>query len=195
MKTSLQLGLVLLFVSYVAKAVPQSADKKQAILRRDVDPRPLPKVPLTALSPKMRSYIKTLLAEEMADVGSGEMAKTVIYRIPVAPAGHRLYLIDQNGKNLCAPDGAPNCPETVVDETAQELETVTEGGSAGVMVVRRPHLQMPDVAVIVQEGHFATDVTAYRYDGKRWKTYLCKHIEPIGNDPTPDIVADAPCTD
>ena len=193
MRSSAQLGLILLYANLVAKVVPQSVHQNQAILRRDIDPRPLPIVSITALSARMRTCIKGLSAGEETDAGTEATTGTTIYRIPVAPVGHRLYFIDQNGEGVCAPNGAPNCEQTVVDETKQGLETVTKGSSACITVVRRPRLQMPDIAVVVQEGHAATDVTVFRYDGKTWAPYLCKHIEPIGNDPTPNIVADRPC--
>ena len=195
MKALLQLGLVLLSLGSVVEVSSQSVNHKQAILTRDVDRRPLPKISLANLSPRMRSYTRALLAQEKADSGTGATPETMIYRIPVAPAGHRLYLIDQKSGEVCGGSGALNCPQTVVDETTKEVQTVVQGGSADALVVRRPHLQMPDIAVVVQEGHFATDITAYRYIGKAWAVYLCKHIEPIDNDPAPAILADAPCSD
>ncbi len=193
MKAYLQLGFALLSSVFAVKVVSQSVPRDHAILTSDIDRRPLPKVSFTALSPRMRSYTRALFAQEKAESGARLRAETTIYRIPVAPAGHRLYFIDQNGEDVCAGNGAVNCPQAVVDETPKEVKTIIQGGSAGVMVVRRPHLQMPDIAVVVQQGHFATDVTAYRYDGKAWAIYLCKHIEPIRDDPTPAIVADQPC--
>lgn len=195
MKVLFQVGLVLLSSGFLVQISSQSVAHNQAILTRDIDRRPLPKISLANLSPRMRSYTRALLAQEKADSGAGATPETMIYRIPVAPAGHRLYLIDQKSEGVCGGNGALNCPQTVVDETTKELQTIVQGGSAGILVVRRPHLQMPDIAVVVQEGHFATNITAYRYLGKAWAVYLCKHIEPIDNDPAPAIVADAPCID
>ena len=86
-----------------------------------------------------------------------------------------------------------NCEEDVFDETASGIDTVTSGEGAGVSVVRRPNLQMPDIAAYEQEGHFAKDVTVYRFDGSSWKPFLCKSVEPINDDPNPAIVADKPC--
>ncbi len=134
------------------------------MLTRDVDKRPLPKVAIAELSPAMRKAIESLVEEEKADESPADMNRatppalvTEIYRIPVALRGHKLYLIEQNGELACAPAGV-NCYESVLDETLSGLVTVIDGQVAGISVVRRPNLQMPDIAAYEQEGHFAMDV-------------------------------------
>ena len=167
---------------------------------RDVDKRPLPKVAFATLSQAMRSAVEAILREEKADAPASDRDRatppslqTTIYRIPVAPRGHALYLLEQEGELACAPNGA-NCNEAVLDETRAGIDAVTTGGVAEIRVVRRPHLQMPDIAAYEQEGHFAMDITVFRFDGKSWHAYRCKEISPIGADPDPAVIADRPCT-
>ena len=176
-----------------ARSTFEYAKQPERILARDVDQRPLQEVGLADLSAVMRAFVNRLHGERRSETDAKSSPQITIHKIPVAPPGHRLYLIDQHGEGVCAANGVPNCPQTVVDETAQGLETVTGDGSAGISIARRAHLQMPDIVVLVQEGHFALDGTVYRFSGKRWAAYLCKHIEPIGDDPDPKIVADKPC--
>ena len=169
------------------------------VLARDIDKRPLPKVSMAELSPGMRGKVQSLIDQARAtetpedkNRATPPSLETTVYRIPVAPPGHKLYLVEQGGELACAPAGV-NCEEDVFDETASGINTVTSGEGAGVSVVRRPNLQMPDIAAYEQEGHFAKDVTVYRFDGSSWKPFLCKSVEPINDDPNPAIVADKLC--
>ena len=157
------------------------------MLTRDIDKRPLPKVTLADLSPAMRSTLKLLLAEE-------PRAKSFdINRIPAAPHEHKLYVLEQNGSEVCG-DNVQNCPETVFDETPQGVVTVAEWGGVGMAVVRRPNLQMPDIATYEQLGHASIYTTVYRFTQDRWQAYLCKD-SPIADaeDPHPEWVAYQTC--
>ena len=187
---------VVLLAASVARC---QAAPHEPILTRDVDKRPLPRVAMADVSPAMRGKVQALIdqaraAETPADKNRATPPSldTTIYRIPVAPPGHKLYLVEQTGELACAGAGV-NCEEDVFDETAGGIDTVTSGEGAGVSVVRRPNRQMPDIAAYEQEGHFAKDVTVYRFDGSVWKPFLCKSVDPINDDPNPAIVADKPC--
>ena len=74
------------------------------------------------------------------------------------------------------------------------ITAVTTGQVRDIGVVRRPNLQMPDIAVYDQLGHFAMDITVYRLNGSEWHPYLCKEIDPMNDDPNPAVIADKPCT-
>lgn len=180
------LSAILLAILAVPSLHAQNSTPPIPILARDVDSRPLPPVTQAALSPAMRKAVAALFDPELPP---GELK---IYRIPIAPHDHKLYFVEQRGPHACAGNG-PNCPQSVLDETASGVRTVVDGGGVGISVVRRPALAMPDIAAFEQEGHFATSTTVYRFDGKAWHTYLCKLVSPIGSDPTPRIVADQPC--
>ena len=67
-------------------------------------------------------------------------------------------------------------------------------GGVGIAVVRRPNLQMPDIATYEQLGHFATATTVYRFKGHAWSAIMCKD-SPIADaeEQNPDLVADKPC--
>ena len=93
----------------------------------------------------------------------------------------------------CTGNG-PNCREAVLDETATAVVTIDDNGFEHVAVVRRPMLQMPDIAFYEQEGHFGMSTPVYRFDGSRWRPYLCNYVSPINHDPDPNIVADQPGT-
>ena len=188
----------LMILCTAATGVPQSSGNS-VILARDVDKRSLQKVSMAELSPGMRRKVQALIDDARAtetpadkNRATAPSLETTIYRIPVAPHGHKLYLVEQIGELACAPAGV-NCEEDVFDETASGIDTVTNGEGAGVSVVRRPNLQMPDIAAYEQEGHFAKEVTVFRFDGSSWKPFLCKSVEPINDDPNPAIVADKPC--
>ena len=97
------------------------------------------------------------------------------------------------------------------DETAAGVEKI-DGDGIGLSVVRRPNLQMPDLAFVEQEGHhtdgptgtpetawlpvsyrpFLFTVTVYRLANGVWKPYLCKSTE-TDRDPNRAVVADSPC--
>ena len=156
------------------------------------------------LSPAMQKAVRTLIGSLKADEtpedrqgATPPSLHTTIYRIPVAPRDHKLYLVDQTGELACSPNGA-NCTQVVLDETASGVIN-TMGNSpgdtagAGISVVRRPNLQMPDLAAHFQLGHFAMDITVFRWNGTGWHPYLCKELDPINDDPDPAIVADKPC--
>ena len=82
----------------------------------------------------------------------------------------------------------------VFDETPQGVITVADWGGVGMGVIRRPNLQMPDIATYEQLGHFAIYTTVYRFTEEKWRAYLCKD-SPIADaeDPHPKWVAYQTC--
>ena len=195
--------LLLMFAVTSSLNSQASAARNDRVLARDVDKRPLPKVTMAELSPSMRKAVQALINSAKANATPQDKNRatppsltTTIYRIPVAPRDHKLYFIDQNGELACSPNQV-NCVQTVLDETPSGIVPVVsdtgDSAGAGISVVRRPNLQMPDIAASYQLGHFAMDVTVFRFDGKGWHPYLCKEIEPINADPDPAIIANKPC--
>ena len=166
------------------------------VLSRDIDKRALPEVKLPALSPKMQQAIRALLKETEEEAGTEDAPASLrvdIQRIPVAQRDHGLYLVALSGKYACAPAGV-NCTLAVFDETQSSVTTIVSGQLADMLVVRRPNLQVPDIAAIEQLGHFAQYVTVYRFDGHSWLPYACKQTSITGDDdPHPELLADAPC--
>ena len=180
--------LCLLLAAFLpGTGLPQTPRSEQ-ILTRDIDKRPLPQVSVKALSPAMQKAVKEIVEQDPRPESYS------IYQIPVAPKAHRMYLVEQEGKSVCAING-PNCAFTVLDESANQVTTVVDTSGVGIAVVRRPNLQMPDIAAYEQLGHFATYTTVFRFDGRTWKPFRCKET-PIADaaDPHPSLVADKPCT-
>jgi hypothetical protein len=166
------------------------------VLTRDIDKRPLPRVALESLSPRMRDAVKAVLNETKQDdrlEGVSEIIVPVIQRIPIAPRDHRLYLVQLSGVAACAPAGV-NCVLVVFDETQSQVTEVVDGPLAEVIVIRRPNLQMPDIGAREQLGHFANHMTVYRFADNKWSPYACKETSIAGDDdPHPKILADASC--
>ncbi len=156
---------------------------------------------MAELSVAMRLQVQRLI--DNAEAGETAQDKdritppsleTEVYRIPVAPKGHKLYVVEQTGERITSPNGANSEADTVLDETAAGIATVMDGTGAGFAVARRPDLQMPDIAAYEQLGHSAMSVTVYRFNGSAWKPYLCKQMEPIGDGANPAVLADKPCS-
>lgn len=176
--------------------VSQSSGQKpmHPVLSRDIDKRLLPGVALQSLPSKMRDAVQTFVNEAKHDAGVSGTLHAAIRSIPVAPRSHKLYLVQLSGEIACAPAGV-NCMLAVFDETQGKVNTVVNGQFADVIVIRRPHLQMPDIGAREQLGHFANDMTVYRFAGDKWLPYACKETSITGNDDLhPEFVADAKCT-
>lgn len=134
---------------------------------------------------------KALFQDRNSNGATSVTAEYVMERIPVAPAGHTLYVISLTGEFGCI-GNSPNCRTAVLDETTAEVAVIDDNGFAGIAVVRRPHLQMPDIAFYEQEGHFGMSTTVYRYDGAAWKPFRCAYA-PMTGFPPKRVVADQPC--
>ena len=164
------------------------------ILARDVDKRPLPQVSLSALSPKMRVALRAMENEAKQDTGMSGAVQFTVRQIPVAPRDHKLFLVQLLGEDACSGTGV-NCWLAVSDETQDNVSSVVQGQMADVYVIRRPHLQLPDIGVREQLGHFGNDMTVYRFSKGEWSPYACKETSITGSDdPHPEFVADRKCT-
>ena len=189
---------MLLFLVLLSWPLCSQSSKEDRILSRDLDKRPLRQIAIGALPQRVRAAVHSLIAEERSEESATDKQRdipatlrTIVYRIPVAPKDHRMYLVEQSGEPGCAANG-PNCETLVLDETADSVITVVDDGLTEVDVIRRPHLQMPDIAAYEQEGHFGFHVTVYRFDGHTWKPYRCR-TAAITEDLHPAILADKPC--
>ena len=87
----------------------------------------------------------------------------------------------------------PNCLLAVYDETDEGVSDIVKEIDEGIDVVRRPHLQMPDIAVYERTGRATESVVVYRYNNEEWQRYRCGEID-LRDDPQPVVVADKLCT-
>lgn len=170
----------------------------QAILVRDIDTRPLSKVSLRELSPAAKKAVQSILDDQAtlftdlnANGTNPVKPEFLLERIPVAPVGHHLYELSLTGEFGCT-GNTPNCRTAVLDETPSGVDVVDDNGFAGVAVVRRPNLQLPDLVLYEQEGHFGMSTVVYRFDGTAWKLIRCAYAD-IADFPPKRIVADKPC--
>lgn len=180
---------------HVGDAVRTQDD--DAVLTRNIDKRPLPAEALDSLSPAMRRAVEAVLQDVRLGAdpnrATRELLAYTLQRIPVAPRDHTLHLLAFTGELGCASNG-PNCRAVVFDETVAGVETVVDDGVVAIAVVRRPHLQLPDIARYEQEGHASMDTMVLRFDGTAWKPFRCSN-ELITATLTPKrTVADKPCT-
>ncbi len=113
-------GVLAACCGLAAQSVPT---RPLPILARDVDKRPLPKAITAELSPAMRQKVQSLVDEASATETPEDKNRATppslnitVYRIPVAPPGHKLYLVEQSGELACSGTGV-NCEEDVFDET------------------------------------------------------------------------------
>ena len=170
----------------------------QTVLVRDIDKRPLQTVAVNDLSPAAQKAVRALVDDQAASFTDSKTprAKPVqpefaVQQIPVAPAGHRLYEVLFTGEFGCMGVGN-HCRGVVLDETATGVTTVFDEEASGMDVVRRPNLQMPDLALYEQEGHVGMDTYVYRFDGAAWKPYRCA-LAKLEDFPPKRVVADRPC--
>ena len=164
------------------------------ILSRDVDKRSLSQVNLSKVSPKMRVALHALDEEAKQDTGVSGGLRLTMQQIPVAPRDHKLYLVQMSGEGACSGTGV-NCWLAVLDETQDTVSSVVQGEYADVLVIRRPHLQVPDIGAREQLGHFGNYMTVFRFSASEWRPYACKESSINGyDDPHPNVVADASCS-
>lgn len=164
------------------------------VLSRDVDQRPLSEVKLLSLSAKMQAAVRGLAEKAKRDAGLPKDLDVTIHQIPVAPPDHRLYLVELSGEGACARAGE-NCTLAVFDEAQDKVITVVNGQFADLLVVRRPHLQMPDIGARYALGRDSGNyMTVYRFFDGWWALYACKKTSTDGeDDPHPEFLADATC--